>query len=97
MLPESIRSIDEIFIAEAEYSDKVWYDRHQLLMERAKEKKEKIDLEIWKKAQEAAKKIEKEYGKKYLGPHDDFEWGMINGKLSAIRWVLGEEWDVLDT
>jgi len=27
----------------------------------------------------------------------DFEWGMINGKLSAIRWMLGEEWDMLDT
>lgn len=28
---------------------------------------------------------------------DDFEWGMINGKLSALRWMLGGDWDVLDT
>jgi hypothetical protein len=26
-----------------------------------------------------------------------FEWGMINGKLSALRWVLGSECDFLDT
>jgi hypothetical protein len=28
---------------------------------------------------------------------DDFHWGMINGKLSALRWVTGSEWDFLDT
>lgn len=32
-----------------------------------------------------------------LGPFEDFEWGMINGKLSALRWVMGDEWDFLDT
>ena len=39
----------------------------------------------------------KRLGKAKCGPHDDFEWGMINGKLSAIRWMLGDEWDMLDT
>jgi hypothetical protein len=28
---------------------------------------------------------------------DDFEWGMVNGKLSALNRVLSEEWDFLDT
>jgi hypothetical protein len=39
----------------------------------------------------------KNYGPQGLGPYDAFEWGMINGKLSALRWVLGDEWDMLDT
>jgi hypothetical protein len=53
--------------------------------------------EVWKRAMKAATRVEKKYGKKNLGPWDDFEWGMINGKLSALRWVLGDEWDMLDT
>lgn len=52
---------------------------------------------IWEGAVAAAKAKEREHGKKNLGPWDDFEWGMINGKLSALRWSLGDEWDMLDT
>ncbi len=52
---------------------------------------------IWKGALKAAKRAERKLGKNNYGPWDDFEWGMINGKLSALRWVLGEEWDMLDT
>ncbi|GGG65777.1 hypothetical protein GCM10011374_32110 [Kocuria dechangensis] len=32
-----------------------------------------------------------------LGPYTDFEIGMLNGKMSPLRWVLGSEWDFLDT
>lgn len=58
--------------------------------------KEIID-EVWKGALKAAKRTERELGKDNVGPWTDFEWGMINGKLSALRWVLGDEWDMLDT
>lgn len=81
----------EIILAEDEFSDKVWYDRHQLLNHK------KTDKEILKAALKNAKEIEKKYKKKNLGPYTDFEWGMINGKLSTLRWVLGEDWDVLDS
>lgn len=97
LLTESIRNVDEIIDAEAEFFDRIWYGRHQVLKYLIEEKKEKVDKETWKRAQEAAKNIEKKYGKKNLGPYEDFDWGMINGKLSAIRWVLGDEWDFLDT
>jgi len=47
----------------------------------------------------AMRAAEKRYGKRKIRTyyHDDFGWGMLNGKLSALRWVLGDEWDMLDT
>lgn len=53
--------------------------------------------EIWKGALRAAKAVERDIGLANLGPWDDFEWGMVSGKLSALRWALGDEWDMLDT
>jgi hypothetical protein len=44
----------------------------------------------------AAKRTEDEVGLDKLGRWTDFEWGMLNGKMSALRWVLGDEWDMLD-
>jgi hypothetical protein len=52
---------------------------------------------VWERALAAAKRTEEEIGLENLGPWTDFEWGMINGKLSALRWVMGSEWDFLDT
>jgi hypothetical protein len=48
----------------------------------------------------AMRKVEKKYGgaaalRNYY--KDDFGWGMMSGKLSALRWVLGDAWDMLDT
>lgn len=56
-----------------------------------------ISDSVWKLGQAAAARLEKKHGKEKLGPWSDFEWGMINGKLSAIRWMLGDDWDILDT
>jgi hypothetical protein len=53
--------------------------------------------EVWAGALRAARRVEKKYGKENLGPYSKFEWGMINGKLSALRWVFGDDWDMLDT
>ena len=82
--------------------DKVWYDRHQSLMEKVypKELKENPKSEkagYIKGGIEAAKKMEKEYGKKNLSPYSEFDWGMLNGRLETLRWILGEEWGMLDT
>ena len=52
--------------------------------------------EIWDGMIAAMKSAEERYPDE-LGPWTDFEWRMLNGKLSAIRWMLGDEWDMLDT
>ena len=46
---------------------------------------------------EAMRAIEERYGADNVGPWDDWGWGVAHGKLSALRWVLGSEWDLLDT
>jgi hypothetical protein len=56
-----------------------------------------IQRDVWEGALKAAAKVEKKYGLENLGPWDDFEWGMLNGKLSALRWALADDWDMLDT
>jgi hypothetical protein len=104
------RRASEIYEAIAELFDRVWYDRHMVLFWQvhdgsvtivkeydAKRHNETIVESIWLGARKAAERVEKKYGKENLGPYSKFDWGMINGKLSALRWVMGDEWDMLDT
>lgn len=62
-----------------------------------RDNKAQIVDDTWKSALKAAKRTERLLGEGNVGPWTDFEWGMISGKLSAIRWVLGDEWDMLDS
>ncbi|MFA5071381.1 MAG: hypothetical protein WC511_03385 [Candidatus Pacearchaeota archaeon] len=97
-ISNSISRDEKEIINELEkFEDKIWFDRHQLVKEGMNSGKIKTKPKIWRDALKAEKKMIKKYGKKELGPLDDFEWGMLNGKLSTLRWLLGEEWDMLDT
>jgi hypothetical protein len=93
------RNDNSILEAEGEFFDVIWYDRKLVLQQRLKEGAETIDPEVQKLMLAGMRSVEKKYGKKKLRNyyHNDFEWGMLNGKLSALRWVLGGEWDFLDT
>ena len=86
------RSLAEILEAEQEFFDKVWYIR--MLIHADKRVKE--DNEDPEQMIRITEHMRERYGDD-IGPWDDWGWGFVNGKLSALRWVLGDEWDFLDT
>jgi len=91
------RSRGEVIKQQETLREKVWWNRHQNRLWNISIGKEEVRCErISAAANKSARRIEKKYGKKNLG-WSDLEWGILNGQLSALRWVLGEEWDMLDT
>jgi hypothetical protein len=88
-----MRKTAEVQAAEQEYFDRLWYYRSTSCPR---------DEDV----QAAERKIQERYGVDSLvagSPHDSpnryeaYDLGRIEGKLSALRWVLGDEWDNLDT
>lgn len=93
----SVRDLDEIVAAADEMFDRVWYDRHRMLVAEAAGKGICPECAGLGEGETAARRLEEEYGLEELETCCDFCSGMLAGKLSALRWVLGEEWDMLDT
>jgi hypothetical protein len=95
---EEPRRLDEILAAEQEMFDRIWYDHSMLHEQQLLDAGDAAEVERLRGiAGKGRARVEQTYGVENLGPYDKFEWGMLNGKLSALRWVLGSEWDFLDT
>ncbi|WP_246291456.1 hypothetical protein [Paraburkholderia fynbosensis] len=103
---QEARRLPQILEGEHVLFRRVWYNRHWNLRHELETGKHHVVAEkdysrnpyradqtldtVWEGALAAAKRTEDEVGIENLGPWDDFEWGMINGKLSSLRWILGD-------
>jgi hypothetical protein len=88
--PISPRQLTQIEEAAHKFQELVWYNRKFAVDET---KHPRYIIEAMRKAM---REVEAKYPGE-TGPWNDIKWGMILGKLSALRWVLGDEWDSLDT
>jgi hypothetical protein len=93
---ETLRRVSDVLAAEVELSDRLWYGR--------KPHRDAPDPTDWKadivKGMRAAQgEMENKYGIELLDGdvESDWSWGYLSGKVSAIRWVLGLDWDMLDS
>ncbi|MFF4433046.1 PIN domain-containing protein [Streptomyces sp. NPDC001513] len=91
------RALADILEAHTEFLDRIWYVRSRLRDTEDGQIDPKYNEELRRSIEAGRQRIEEKYGTNSLVPKNDWEWGFLNGKLSALRWVLGDEWDFLDT
>lgn len=92
------RTRPDIADAATALHDKVWYSRAKTVLDQieagALAPPNANDLS--RVAMELAR-IEEIHGKENLRPLSPFEGAYLSGKLAALKWVQGCEWDMIDT
>lgn len=92
VLDSPVRSLAEILEAEEEYGDRVWYDENDRQLRDP-------DSHVCDCCQEARNErmseVEATYGRRSLmvSGGSDFERGILQGKLEALEWLLGADWE----
>jgi hypothetical protein len=93
---ETLRRVSDILAAEAELFDRLWYGRKP---HRDAPDPDDLPPDIVAGMRAAQREVEEKYGIELLlkDVESEWAWGFLSGKVSAIRWVLGYEWDMLDS
>jgi hypothetical protein len=92
----SLRRVADILEVESELTDKLWYGRKPHSNEALPNP---LPADIWEQVQASKRAMEERYGAEELmrNVETDWAWGYLSGKVAAIRWVLGYEWDMIDS
>jgi transposase len=83
-----LRSEDAIAEAHKEFWETLWWNRHQSWHEEVKSGRlvhSEVTRPTYKEARRQAKRIEQKYGRRRLLMVDDYELGLLTGRLSP--WV----------
>jgi hypothetical protein len=91
------RSQEEVAAAERKHHDLLWYQDHLELRRAVEEGRKTWSPELRAKALRGGGRVRAMYRPHEVMAHDAFEYGVLCGRLSALRWVLGSEWGDLDT
>jgi pyrimidine deaminase RibD-like protein len=94
--PHILRRNDKDILGEySELQDRVWYVRKLIMFENFESGKEERRPEsepFIQSGLEKMRKMEEQYGAEDL-VYDDIEWGIIQGKMAALAWVMGSDWE----
>jgi hypothetical protein len=84
------RSLNDILDGEDEYCDRTWYEESD---QRFRDLSTPICTCCVDDLTEKMAEMEKQYGRRGLMIGSEYERGILHGKLEALRWVLGDDWE----
>ena len=88
-----LRNLNEIIEAQEKMSNIIDYNKRYY---KVYSSEENINSKTLSELSEENERIATKYNiKRNLLSSSDFEWGVINGKLAALNWVLGINWNHL--
>lgn len=91
--PWASHSIDDLEMTEDEYSDRAWYEQADRVL---RDRSTGLCCCCEDSMIKRMKQLEEWFGRRGLMVADDYERGMLHGKIQAMRWMLGDSWDDLD-